>query len=213
MNGNQRSAGWMLVLGTLCLLGSPAHPAETEIEVYEKRRTEFTTEKGAVKGYEVRARAVLAFPMENVLDATHDHRHLAEMDRDIEREDLVRAQCTQELCRINTHIVVGTFFLVGEVTYELDTEVEHQEDGTIVIEWRKSAGTRFIKYLNGRLRLGSSENDSETTIDYHMQIAAPRLSPDKLADKARAYLERLDTILRQRHEGEESLWLLMQEED
>ena len=104
----------------------------------------------------------------------------------------------------------GDDFLVGEITYELDTNLQENDDGSIRIEWRKTAGTRFVKHLRGVLLL-VPEGENATAVDYHLQVAAPRLSPDKLGAKAEAYLARLETVLEERHEGHPSIWQEMKE--
>ena len=106
----------------------------------------------------------------------------------------------------------GDPFAVGEIDYELDTEVHTQEDGGFLIEWDKRSGTRFIKHLRGELRLTPTGEEAEhTDIDYLIEVAAPRLSTAKLAAKAEAYLTRLGSILEERHQGHPSLWEGMEE--
>lgn len=168
----------------------------------------------SVDGYVARARITYPYPLAAVLDATHDHNHLSQKDQDIKREDVIRAECVRSLCRINVQVLVGSFFPVGDVAYELCTEIHERKDGSILIEWNKRTGTRFIKHLHGRLRLIPVGTDGrKTAVDYALEVAAPRLSADKLGDKARAYLVRLGNILDERHEGHPSLWSAMHDLD
>jgi len=176
-------------------------------EVYDRQKAEFAGSHGTVKGYVIRARATFAYPVKAVLDASHDHVHLSERDSDVKREEVTRTDCTQEICLINVHVLVGSFFPVGQVTYELETQIRNEGDGGFIIEWSKSTGTRFIKHLHGELRLTPvGETGEATKVDYLLEVAAPQLSLDKLAAKAIAYLERLETIIEERHQGHPSLW-------
>jgi hypothetical protein len=194
-------AGVAVLAATLIATGAGA-------EVYQKGTAEFSTQGGGkAKGYEVRARSTYAYPLKEVLDASHDHAHMAEKDEDIEREEADVRVCTKYICRINVDVIVGSFFPVGEVKYELDTEIEAKEGGAFFIKWDKTKGSRFIKFLHGELRLTPvGEEGNHTRVDYHLQVAAPRLSPDKLAAKAEAYLERLGVMLAERHDGHSSVW-------
>jgi hypothetical protein len=186
-----------------------AAPAAAVPEVYYAAKAEFVTEAYTARGYEVHARARYPFPLQEVLDATHDHVHLAERDPDIESEKARITACSRELCRINVAVLVGRFVLVGDVAYELETDVTRTED-EVTITWDKAAGTRFVKHLHGELRLSAAAGGTETEVDYRIQVAAPRLSTEKLAAKAVAYLERLGTVARERHDGHESLWSRME---
>ena len=202
---NSSTKGFLALTMVLAVLGTafPMGPV-----VYLKEKVAFPLSSGGeAKGYRVRARASYPYPIKNVLDASHDHLHLSQKDGDIEREEVVVADCSKEFCRINVHVVVGSFFAVGEIDYELDTEVHTQEDGGFLIEWDKRSDTRFIKHLRGELRLTPTGEDAEhTDIDYLIEVAAPRLSTEKLAAKAEAYLARLASILEERHQGHPSLW-------
>lgn len=200
-----------MLLCVLALLLDVA-PAGTgpEPEVYYAAQAEFVTKAYTARGYEVRARVRYPFPLQEVLDATHDHRHLAERDPDIESAEARITACSRELCRINVAVLVGRFFPVGDVAYELVTDVTRTED-EVTITWDKAAGTRFVKHLHGELRLSAADGGAATEVDYRIQVAAPRLSTEKLAAKAVAYLERLGTVARERHDGRESLWSRMEE--
>ena len=203
-------AGRLVALAILLSVPAAGFADEYEPDVYERRKTTFDVDGKKFKGYEVRARIRYPFSMTRVLDASHDHVHLSEMDRDIEREQVRTIRCTKEICTISVDVLVGSFFPVGEVTYELDTKILENDDGSVRIEWTKISGTRFVKHLRGALVL-TPHGAQETGVDYHLEIAAPRLSPDKLAVKAKAYLDRLGTILEERHEGHFSLWKEMKE--
>jgi hypothetical protein len=198
-------------LAILLTIQAPGLAAAGQPEAYVRRETTFMVDSKKVKGYEVRARVLYPFSMARVLDASHDHTHLSEIDRDIEKEAVSHTRCTKQICTVGVDVTVGSFFAVGEIAYELDTKVHENDDGSMRIEWTKVAGTRFIKHLHGELLLTPRDED-ETAVEYHIQVAAPRLNADKLADKAEAYLERLATIIGERHEGHSSLWNEMQAE-
>ena len=194
-----------LALSILLSVPAAGLAAAGEPDVYERENTTFDVNGKKVKGYEVRARVRYPFSMVRVLDASHDHLHLSELDRDIQREEVSQAHCTKQICTITVDVLVGSFFPVGEVTYELDTTIRENDDGTMHIEWTKVSGTRFVKHLHGMLLL-TPHGEEDTAVDYHIEVAAPRLSADKLGDKAEAFLDRLGTILEERHEGHPSLW-------
>ena len=199
------------VVAILLAVPAPGLLAAGEPDAYLRRETTFLVDGKKVKGYEVRARFRYPFSIARVLDASHDHAHLSEINSDIEKETVSHARCTKQICTIGVDVTVGSFFAVGEIAYELDTKVHENDDGSMRIEWTKVAGTRFVKHLHGVLLL-TPLGKGETAVEYHIEVAAPRLSPDKLADKAEAYLERLATILGERHEGHPSLWKEMQAE-
>jgi len=185
-------------------------PAVLGAEVYQKERARFGVGDRTLKGYKVKARATYPYPVSAVLDASHDRLHLSEIDQDIEREEVTRADCAEDICRINVHVLVGSFPGVGEITYDLDTQVQEQEDGSILIEWTKTTGTRFIKHLRGALELKPrTAEGQETVVDYHFEVVAPGLSVEKVASKAEAYLERLGMILDECHQEHPSLWAQM----
>jgi len=157
----------------LCVLLS-SH-ASLGAEVYQKERAEFRVDDRTLKGYRVKARATYPYPVSAVLDASHDHLHLSEIDQDIKREDVTHADCAQDICRINVHVLVGSFFGVGKITYDLDTQIQEQEDGSIIIEWTKTTGTRFIKHLRGFLELTPRSTEEQgTAVDYHFEIVGAR---------------------------------------
>ena len=200
---------WVAPAVSLTLLAASSAMAATP-DTYLARKAEFVVEGGTVKGFEVASRITYPFPVEEVLDATHDHVHLSERDRDVKLEEVMTTRCTRDLCRINVHVLVGSYFPVGKVAYELDTRVRRTPEGGVLIEWRKVSGSRLIKHLRGTLRLTPAGDEAaDTEVDYRLEIAAPTLSLGKVTKKAEAYLQRLGAILEGRHGGHASLWSLM----
>jgi len=196
----------VLPAALLITLGGGALRAEPE--VYEKKRTPFTVNEKKVKGFEVRARETYSYPMPEVLDAAHDHRHLAELNRDPKLSEVTNAVSVRQISSIIFYELVADHYKPGTITYELDTDLTRQPDGSILIEWRKIGGAKEIKYLAGSLRVSPAGADgSGTLVDYHLAVAAPKVSADKLGKRADAYLNALANMLKVRAAGQPGLWV------
>jgi hypothetical protein len=178
-------------------------------EVYETRKMPFTVKGKKVRGFEIKARETFPYSIADVLDAAHDHQHLIELSRELELSDVEHPVCVRQIASINVYVMLISALKPGRLSYELETDMHEEDDGSIVIEWSKLSGTESIKVLRGRIRLSPAGADGrETVLDYHLQAAAKKASAGRAAKRVTDYLERLGQMVKQREVGQRSLWVV-----